>query len=382
MSSEMLKSVSPETALKVQFDNQIFQMQTRGGISRYFTELIRTFLSNPELGVVPILRIRFTTNHHLVEAFPQLKLVLVRNPILCFFLKIQASIFGRTPDVTANLEHRTFYGLGINRRKISSIASITTLHDMIPELIPTSRGVFSPHLFKLRDLIRSDGVIAISQATLMQYQTVVGESRGDVRVIPLGARLPDCKSDSPLGSMPKKYFLFVGQRSGHKNAHMVLEAFSTTSNKGWKLVFVGGGKFSKSERKLLKKLGLREKVSHLELTDNQMTTVLKEAAALVVPSKLEGFGLPLIEAALSECAVLASRIPVFQEVMGETATYFDPESPLELSNLMQSHIDGELLFENLKSAAYERAKRFNWYECASQTANYYREVLQRQQVDS
>jgi glycosyltransferase involved in cell wall biosynthesis len=246
---------------------------------------------------------------------------------------------------------------------------------MIPELYSGRRGFLSAHLFKLREVSRSDGVVAISNASVSQYRAVVARPREDIKVIPLGASLPkNFRHGNPI-RLPEKYFLFVGQRSGHKNAKLVLEALAGITNLEWGLVFVGGGRLSSKEVALAEDLGLHERVSCIAISDDDLPVVYKNASALIVPSKIEGFGLPLVEAALFGCPVIAARIPVFEEVMGDAAVYFDPNDPIGLSTLMQSLIDGELPLEQLKSSANRIAQRFTWYECASQTALYYREVV-------
>lgn len=374
MHSDPRKTDLPNAKLKVRFDNQIFQMQTRGGISHYFTRIIREFLDHPELGIVPILNIRVTINRHLVEAFPELKLRLVKNPVLVFLLKIQASVFGRHPGRDANLEHKTFYGLNLRWVRNFRVPVVTTLHDMIPEL--NGGGTwFSPHLFKRRDLSSADGVIAISNASLTQYRSVTAKPRPDVAVIPMGASKHSFPAGKPSVVLPSRYFLFVGQRSGHKNAMLALESFAGLSSAGWFLIFAGGGRASREERVIINRLGLTERVLFFAPSDQEMSLMYERAGALIMPSRIEGFGLPLLEAALSGCPVFASRIPVFEEVMSDGALYFDPTRASELTNLMRSLVNQELPLDRLKSRALSIARRFSWYECASLTAAYYREVL-------
>ena len=54
--------------MRVRYDDRIFTMQRRGGISRYFVELITEFGKDPSLGVTPEVGWRWTTNAHAVEA--------------------------------------------------------------------------------------------------------------------------------------------------------------------------------------------------------------------------------------------------------------------------------------------------------------------------
>ena len=64
--------------------------------------------------------------------------------------------------------------------------------------------------------------------------------------------------------------------------------------------------------------------------DEQLINLYSHAIALVFPSRMEGFGLPALEALALGCPVIVSDIPVFHEVLGENATYFDPRDPQDL----------------------------------------------------
>jgi glycosyltransferase involved in cell wall biosynthesis len=63
--------------------------------------------------------------------------------------------------------------------------------------------------------------------------------------------------------------------------------------------------------------------------------------------------------------------------MGDAAFYFDAVRPDELSTLIQSLVSGELPLDQLKSSGDKIAQRFSWYECASKTAAYYKEIVSK-----
>ncbi len=60
--------------------------------------------------------------------------------------------------------------------------------------------------------------------------------------------------------------------------------------------------------------------------DHDKASLIAEAHGLIMPSFAEGFGVPIIEALAANTPVLCSDIPVFREVAGELADYFDPFS--------------------------------------------------------
>ena len=70
------------------------------------------------------------------------------------------------------------------------------------------------------------------------------------------------------------------------------------------------------------------------LSDTELDYCYKNSKALVNPSLVEGFGLPLVEALHKGLPVLASDIPVFREVGEDFCTYFDLDSPNSLADII------------------------------------------------
>jgi glycosyltransferase involved in cell wall biosynthesis len=137
------------------------------------------------------------------------------------------------------------------------------------------------------------------------------------------------------------YLLSVGNAYPHKNLTMLLEVFDQLTrvkgNEKLQLVFVG------KEDHFTKKLKERVRLLHSadsivffgEATDDELTALYRNARALVFPSIAEGFGLPAIEAMAYGCPVICSDIPIFHEILGDRATYFNPKNPLDMLQCMQ-----------------------------------------------
>ena len=66
------------------------------------------------------------------------------------------------------------------------------------------------------------------------------------------------------------------------------------------------------------------------MTDQELAVLYKKATATIMPSLMEGYGLPGIESLALGTPVVASNIPVFREVYGERAEYFEPTSAIKL----------------------------------------------------
>ena len=156
--------------------------------------------------------------------------------------------------------------------------------------------------------------------------------------------------------MKDKYFLYVGNAYPHKNVELLLQA----AEAAWvRVVFVGKDDY------FYKRLGIKPKT----VTDAELSVLYKNAAALVFPSLMEGFGLPPLEALENNCPAIVSDIPVFHEILGNAVTYFDPHSVEDLAQI-------------LKEAAKKRlpvdpdiVKKYSWKKMAEETLSVYEDSL-------
>jgi alpha-1,2-rhamnosyltransferase len=102
------------------------------------------------------------------------------------------------------------------------------------------------------------------------------------------------------------------------------------------------------------------------LTDSDLEFCYHQANALVYPSFVEGFGLPLIESLDRKLPVLASDIPVFREIVGDFATYFDLSDPDSLCDAIKS-LDSTSKEKSL--AALASWSWPSWLDSATQLMN-------------
>src|SRR5207253_3031966 len=105
----------------------------------------------------------------------------------------------------------------------------------------------------------------------------------------------------------------------------------------------------------------------LENTSDEMLDKLyANATALIAASVGEGFGLPLIEAADHNVPLIARDIPVFREVAGAHAFYFDGDEPEDISNAVR---DWLRLEKGVGSPRSHVIPRQNWQEATEQLLN-------------
>jgi glycosyltransferase involved in cell wall biosynthesis len=169
----------------------------------------------------------------------------------------------------------------------------------------------------------------------------------------------DFKLDSP-------YVLFVGSLEPRKNLQMLLEAWRIGSFEGKNLVVVGASGHLFAEIQLG---SVPKGVRFLGRVDDEALPALYSGAAgFVYPSIYEGFGLPPLEAMACGCPVAVSDIPAHREVCGETAMYFDPFIPEDLSSKLEALLRLDDASRNsFVEQGLNRAARYTWQSAASDT---------------
>jgi len=91
--------------------------------------------------------------------------------------------------------------------------------------------------------------------------------------------------------------------------------------------------------------------------DSVKQETLAGSIGLIMPSFLEGFGIPLIESAMHGKPVFCSDIPAFREVMGGNAFYFDPHTPDSVARAIRSYLDEPEAYIARIAEAQTRSRR-------------------------
>jgi glycosyltransferase involved in cell wall biosynthesis len=101
-----------------------------------------------------------------------------------------------------------------------------------------------------------------------------------------------------------------------------------------------------------------------DASDRDLNRLYNICSALIIASLAEGFGLPIVEAFNHGASVLCSDIPVFREVAGERAEFFDLTDPTVLSKLVIKHAE---LFQNSNHSRYNGGVAWlTWHQSAEQ----------------
>jgi len=366
--------------IRVMYDEQIFLLQEHGGISRYFTELIKAFHAHPELGVEPVVSSRAVRNKYLLGETDFLDLRPVESTFSAFLHLISNVLFARGTKKQVDLVHQTFYLPGFFSR-FGKIPKAVTLFDMIPENTKSNKKIWNPHFAKRFVLPKADLVFSISESSTKDMFAKYG-MHIHVTTTYLGVGPEYQPNLSSLEWQPEKYFLFVGNRNGYKDCDLAIRSFAKFAREspGFHLLLVGGGPLKKSEKSLISSLGFEDSIIQKSVRADDLPNLYSNALGLIYPSRYEGFGLPLLEAMASAIPVLASETPINIEIAGDCATYFPVGDEELLSNLMVQLIKNPQGFQDKVKAGEARSKDFTWKKCAELTATEYRRIIERQKV--
>jgi glycosyltransferase involved in cell wall biosynthesis len=220
--------------------------------------------------------------------------------------------------------------------------TLVTLHDLYPYQIPMNFG-FPKFMFNrvvLQQCLRNvDSIACVSQATLHSLKQYV-----PIPVWKKAVRLYNCVEAQPVlrphppipGWQNDQFLLCVAQHRRNKNLPLLIRTFHRMLRMGhvgndMKLVIVGiRGPETRNIHRLVSALRLDARVSFLEgVSESELQWFYRQCQAVVSPSAIEGFGLPIAEALLAGCRVVCSDIPAYQEVGDEQCRFVSLERNAE-----------------------------------------------------
>lgn len=273
-----------------------------------------------------------------------------------------------------DLMHFTYFGHPILYRS----PFIATIHDVTPLLFKTGRASTKNMLtygikhsafaaVLKNQMVHSKAVITPTVIVKEQLVQLYGARLAD-KIYPIhegvSYRLEEAEEKKP--TIAESYLLYVGNFYPHKNVLTLVRAFAK-SKSAYRLVLAGPhGYFLDS---LLASCTTQER-AHLIIKDKptlgELVGLYKNAAGLIHPSRSEGFGLPLVEAMHFGIPIIASHIPVFQELLGTSYYSFDPYEELSIQQAISR-------FERAKNKSINTLKNdFSFSQMTMATMDLYK----------
>lgn len=154
--------------------------------------------------------------------------------------------------------------------------------------------------------------------------------------------------------------MFLGQIRPYKGLPVLLKAFQEMQ--GARLWIVGDGHQAQASRLLAERLGLQDVTFWGQLPDHEMIARLQQAHVLVLPSvtRLEAFGLALLEGMAAGCVPVASHLPGVADVVGNEGFTFSPGDAQALHQILLRLRDDAVLRQHHANLAQARARLYPW----------------------
>lgn len=259
----------------------------------------------------------------------------------------------------------------------ATLRFIPLLHDVMPlsSQGKAALGTFFSNFLSDNNLViqRASKVLVNSFSTKQELQRF--ERAGILKTLPaieVVQLAHECRESlEPVHSKPPvvRYLLCVGSTLGRKNLSVVLEAFLLLQRRGaLKLSLVLAGTMRRRVRNALASKRYEaissNVLSVIDPNQAELVRLYKHCTALVLPSFIEGWGLPAGEALWFGRRVICSDIPVLREVCGDQASFFNPQSPQALADLIEKldELEGakNMASSDKDAQVFERGNLRSW----------------------
>lgn len=344
--------------MNIFFDARWTRLDTHDGISRYGSELVGALAK-----LHPVTMIIHDTRQ--LKLLPQgVPHVVLNNPMS----PAELFIAHKLNRLGADIVFSPLQVMGSWGRKYKLIL---TLQDMIyykhpkpPTILPPPvrfmwwlfHKAYWPQRLMLN---RADFVATVSETSKQEILTAKLTKR------PMGVvynASPALRHITPLPH-PKKELIYMGSFMPYKNVELLVRAMKFLPD--YKLHLAS--RIEPSQEAALKELA--NDATRLKfwrgISDDDYAAVLARATASVTASKSEGFGLPIIEALTQGVPVICTDMPIFREVGGDAALYFNPNSPEDFAARVRQLEDTRFRQEQIKRGRAQAAN-FSWERSAKQ----------------
>jgi len=218
--------------------------------------------------------------------------------------------------------------------------------------------------FTAKKILRdAEAVVAVSQHLFDKVTRFFPDLHSKTSVIPVGVEFERFANVTPEEG---DYILGLGRLSFEKGFDILIRAFQHLSSHfpKLKLVVAGDGSEKESLIGLAESLGVRDRIKFCgEVSRERAIELLSKCRALAVPSRIEGFGVVILEALALGKLVVATSVGGIPEIIrdGETGFLVPPENPEKLSEKLGFVLSNEKLASDIGSRASKAMKgTYDW----------------------
>lgn len=275
--------------------------------------------------------------------------------------------------------------IGIHSTKIKSVV---TIHDLVfkqrPEYYPwLDRKIYD---FKFRYACEhADSIVAISESTKTDIVNFYGIAPKKIKVIYQSCDERFLQEKSPKlieqilakYNLPAEFMLYVGTISERKNLMGIVQAMAQLPpSMRIPLVVIGQGKEYKNQvLEFLNKENLQDRVIFTQVSNDDLPAIFQKARIFLYPSRVEGFGIPVIEALFSRTPVISSNVSSLPEAAGPASWLVDPEDPSQITAGIERILGDDAFRQNMVKVGLEYAQNFRGEVVTEEMMDLYTDLL-------
>jgi glycosyltransferase involved in cell wall biosynthesis len=347
--------------MKIHLDDIIYQIQTEGGISTFWSEITS--------------RIQKTLLFDVARS---------KGSKLSRFLPVLSD---------ADIFHSSYFRVPISLTR--KVKTVVTVHDLVyEELIQTDKSLnVVLNTWQRRQAINTaNAIVCISETTkkdLLEFYPHLQMREKDIFTIyhgisfsPKDLKQVDLQSKrlgELLATVNGKYLLFVGGRQSYKNFNVAIKAFANSlicQEKDYNFICTGKD-FTSAEIDFITKLGIANKVKILpHSTTAELVWLYRQAHALIYISSCEGFGLPPLEAMSCDCPVIISTCAALVEIAGEASLIVEPDNLVSVVGAIDKLSDIGIR-EHYIGLGKSKILNFDWDDAANRYLDVYQHLINK-----
>ncbi len=329
------------------------------GTGRYISSLIENLNA---LGVVEVISFRAPR----VEILPRIVRLPVNGVLHAFWCQIIFPIAAWRRKV--DLIHTTMIA-----PIVAPCDVVMTVHDGLdfqPHWRPSAAWSAYVRTVGVWAARRATAIITGSEAAAAEVCETFKIPADRITIVWHGSDLIGMERKRPAGvmEMTQSFLLMVGSANQRKNVETAVEAARIVRNRfNIDLVVVGqvpGSAYTDDDWLL--------RLNSIE--DSELAWLYAHATAVIVPSRHEGFGYPVLEALTFDCPVVASDIPALREVGGQAARFADPEQPDQFARHIFTILEDPARERTRIAFASDKARSITSLWMAQQTQEVYLRV--------
>lgn len=355
--------------MKVLYDARWILIENRfDGVSRYTHELAHAMATRDDLEIVWLIH-----DKRQLDKLPAGDYLLANKPEN--FIAETFTLARRISKAGYTLVYSPFFVMGTLGKRYKLVL---TIHDMIyfthrtppqwfPWYIRFGWWLFHLTYWPMRwQLNRADMVATVSETARQELLDARATKR---KIVTVANAVNENFADStPHEHYRSNSIVYMGAFTPYKNVECLIDALAILPDITLHLC----GKMPPVRRPVLEQRmhdrGVFDRVVIYDgATDEQYKQALSDARCSISASRLEGFGLPLLEAQQRGVPFVAADTPIFHEIGRDSVLYFDPDSPEEAADRIRRLADRKAS-ETYIARGFENITRYTWASSAASAA--------------